>query len=324
MGGAVLAEVVRGGLVESTHTGTYVLLDRDGRVERAAGTPDGLLVPVAASHTGEQRHVDLVEQLLATLTLDVTILRNRPAVPLDPVRATVPGPSAVGAPCSGKHAVMIATCVHSGWPSAGYEVPDHPLQRWLLRAIERLAEARAGVTVFDGCGAPTFSVPLTALARAMRQLVLAEPGSPKRRVAEAMRVHPEVVGGEVRAVARAMRAVPGLLAKDEAGPAHRFRGVRAGRHGRRCAAGEPARVRSSGRRQSADADLDRHGVHRHDRHGGTRPRTSSARCWESRCSVCWPTGSTSSASHPICDRCLLGSSSSRRWAYPSSWEVGDD
>jgi L-asparaginase II len=214
VGGAVLAEVLRGGLVESTHTGTYVLLDRDGRVERTAGTPDELLVLVAASYTGEQRHVDLVEQLLATLTLDVTTLRNRPAVPLDPVRAAVPGPSAVGAPCSGEHASMIATCVHSGWPSAGYEVPDHPLQRWLLRAIERLTGARAGVTVFDGCGAPTFSVPLTALARAMRRRVLAEPGSPERRVADAMRAHPEVVGGEVRAVTRAIRAVPGLLAKD--------------------------------------------------------------------------------------------------------------
>jgi L-asparaginase II len=31
-----------------------------------------------------------------------------------------------------------------------------------------------------------------------------------------MRAHPEVVGGEVRAVTRAMRAVPGLLAKDGA------------------------------------------------------------------------------------------------------------
>ena len=178
MGGAVLAEVVRGGLVESAHTDTYVLLDRDGRVERAARTPDELLVLAVPSHTGEQRHVDLVEQLLATLTLDVTTLRNRPAVPLEPVRAAVPGPSAVGAPCSGKHAAMIATCVHWGWPAAGYEVLDHPLRRWLLRAVERLTGARAGVTVFDGCGAPTFSVPLTALARAMRRLVLAEPGSP--------------------------------------------------------------------------------------------------------------------------------------------------
>jgi L-asparaginase II len=239
---AVLAEVVRGGVVESTHTGTVVLLDADGRVARAAGRPDEPMLPrsalkplqavgmvtagldvapellalAAASHTGEPRHVDLVERLLATVSLPVTALRNKPGVPLDPVRAADPGPSAVGAPCSGKHAAMIATCVCAGWPVEDYQGPDHPLQRWLRREVERLTGTRAGAMVFDGCGAPTFTLPLTALAWAMRLLVLAAPGSPERRVADAMRAHPEVVGGEVRAVTHAMRAVPGLLAKDGA------------------------------------------------------------------------------------------------------------
>jgi L-asparaginase II len=240
--GAVLAEVVRGGLVESTHTGTFVLLDTEGQVVHAAGRPDEPMLPrstlkplqavgmvtagldvtpeflalAAASHTGESRHVDLVERLLTTVSLDVTALRNRPSAPLDPLRATRPGPSTVGSPCSGKHAAMLATCVHASWPVADYQVPDHPLQQWLLREVERLTGARVGATMFDGCGAPTFTVPLTALAQAMRLLVLAAPGSPERRVADAMRAYPEVVSGEVRVVTRAMRAVPGLLAKDGA------------------------------------------------------------------------------------------------------------
>ncbi len=238
----LLAEVVRGGLVESRHTGTVVLLDERGRVSRAAGSPEAMTLPrsalkplqavgmvaagldvspellavAAASHTGEPGHVALVEKLLVSASQDVTALRNNPGPPLDPARAAAPGPSAVLAPCSGKHAAMIATCVAAGWPLDDYPDPGHPLQVRLLREVERLAGTTVGATVFDGCGAPTYALPLTALARAVRLLVLAEPGTPERRVADAVRAHPGTVGGESRAVTQAMRLVPGLLVKDGA------------------------------------------------------------------------------------------------------------
>lgn len=240
--GALLAEVMRGGLVESTHTGSVVLLDPQGRVSHAAGSPEAMSLPrsalkplqavgmvvagldvapellalAAASHTGEPAHVALVERLLRTASVDATALRNIPGLPLDPARAAEAGPSAVVAPCSGKHAAMVATCVAAGWALDDYPDPDHPLQRRLLREVERLAGTPVGATVLDGCGAPTFALPLTALARAARLLVLAGPGTPERRVADAMRAHPATVGGGIRAVTKAMRAVPGLLAKDGA------------------------------------------------------------------------------------------------------------
>jgi len=68
----------------------------------------------------------------------------------------------------------------------------------------------------DGCGAPIAAISLVGLARAFARLVLAEPGSPEHRVAEAMRAHPEMVGGDTRDVTRLMRAVPGLVGKDGA------------------------------------------------------------------------------------------------------------
>jgi L-asparaginase II len=46
--------------------------------------------------------------------------------------------------------------------------------------------------------------------------VTAEPGSRERAVADAMRAHPELVGGVGHDVTRLMQAVPGLLVKDGA------------------------------------------------------------------------------------------------------------
>ncbi len=65
----------------------------------------------------------------------------------------------------------------------------------------------------DGCGAPLFALTLAGLARAFRALVLAVPGTPERRVADAMRAHPEWTSGTSRDERRLMDAVPGLLVK---------------------------------------------------------------------------------------------------------------
>jgi L-asparaginase II len=59
-------------------------------------------------------------------------------------------------------------------------------------------------------------VSLVGLARLYAAVVTAEPGSHERAVADAMRAHPELVGGTGHDVTRLMRAVPGLLVKDGA------------------------------------------------------------------------------------------------------------
>ena len=68
----------------------------------------------------------------------------------------------------------------------------------------------------DGCGAPLFGLTLAGLARAYRTLVLAAPGTPERRVADAMRAYPEWTSGTDRDERRLMIAVPGLLVKSGA------------------------------------------------------------------------------------------------------------
>src|SRR5439155_856524 len=68
-------------------------------------------------------------------------------------------------------------------------------------------------TGVDGCGAPLFALTLAGLARAFRVLVLAAPGTPERRVADAMRAHPKWTSGTSREERKLMDAVPGLLIK---------------------------------------------------------------------------------------------------------------
>ena len=118
--------------------------------------------------------------------------------------------------CSGKHAAMLATCAANGWPTASYTDPAHPLQQAIRHTVEELAGEHSPATGVDGCGAPLFALTLAGLARAFRALVLAEPGAPGRRVADAMRAYPEWTSGTDRDERRLMNAVPGLLLKSGA------------------------------------------------------------------------------------------------------------
>jgi L-asparaginase II len=240
----VLAEVVRSGLVESRHRGVVVMVRPDGTVAGRAGAVDvpmyprssnkpmqaatmlrcglgldgKLLALAAASHSGEDFHVAGVREILAGAGLGEDALRCPPALPLDMAaqRALLRsggGPDPVHMNCSGKHAAMLATCVAAGWPTTGYTDPGHPLQAEIRRAIGRLAAEPVAATGVDGCGAPLFAISLTGLARAFSALVQAGPGSPERRVADAMRAYPEWMSGSHRGERALMEAVPGLLMK---------------------------------------------------------------------------------------------------------------
>jgi L-asparaginase II len=91
----------------------------------------------------------------------------------------------------------------------------HPLQVTLRAAVEDLAGGPVGATGVDGCGAPVFALSLAGLAGAFLRLVSADPETVERRVADAMRAHPEMVSGVDDAAHDTvlMRANPGLLAK---------------------------------------------------------------------------------------------------------------
>lgn len=193
-----VAHVVRGGIVEGVHHGSVVVLAADGSVEFQAGDieaafyprsalkplqavgllraglpplDDPLLALVAASHSGEERHLATARDILALGRLTEGDLRNVPDLPYDPavrdewIRRGL-GPARLAQNCSGKHAAMLLTCRTRDWQLDNYLDPGHPLQRELAAAVADLTgQGIARVTV-DGCGAPLFSVSLHGLTRA--------------------------------------------------------------------------------------------------------------------------------------------------------------
>ena len=243
----VVVEVVRSGFREGEHRGSVVALAADGAPVWVAGDVDSpvfprssnkpfqaaamlrlgldldgqLLALAAASHSGEDFHVDGVRRILAGAGLDEQALRCPPDYPigdaaLEAYLRSGGERARIRMNCSGKHAAMLATCVVNGWPTETYREPDHPLQQGIRSTLEELTGEPVAATGIDGCGAPVLAVSLRAVAHGFGRMVTAEPGSPERRVADAMRAHPEWVGGTGREVTDLMTGVVGLLAKDGA------------------------------------------------------------------------------------------------------------
>ncbi len=248
---AVVSEVWRSGRIESVHLGAAAVTDGEGTLLACAGDPAlatylrsaakpvqleamlrlGLerhvhlepheLAVCAASHGGEARHVEVVQRLLARAGLGEGELRCGAAMPLDPEAAqAVLRSGRAFTPlhnnCSGKHAAMLLTCRANDWPLHTYTRPDHPLQEAIVVAVEELAGVAPGVGV-DGCGVPTFFLPLHAAARMIAKLMeRAESAGEARRVLEAMTRNPWYTSGSRRLPYALMRAVPQLLAKEGA------------------------------------------------------------------------------------------------------------
>lgn len=244
-GDVELARVYRSGLHEGTHVGALVVLDRDasvlwhrGDVSRPVfhrscakpfqavamleagltlATPDLALAP--ASHAGEPEHVARVLAMLDEAGLtehDLTCPLDLPGnqAARDEVIRAGGGPRRVYMNCSGKHAAMLTTCLRAGWPTADLLDPAHPLQRRIRATIERITGSLThDIVGVDGCGAPVFATDLVGLARGFRTLVSAAPGSRERAVADAMRQHPQLVGGSTSGDTLLMTRVPGMLVK---------------------------------------------------------------------------------------------------------------
>ena len=241
----VLAEVVRSGFVESRHRGVVVALAANGTFAFTAGSANApvfprsankplqaaamlraglplegeLLALAAASHSGEDFHAKGVHDILDHAGLTPDDLRCPSALPIDDptarrlIRESDTPESRLRNNCSGKHAAMLVTCIANDWPTDSYLDLQHPLQRQIKKTIEELAREPVAATGVDGCGAPVFALTLGGLARAFRALVLAEPGTPERKVADAMRKFPEWTSGTNRDENRLMAGVPGLLLK---------------------------------------------------------------------------------------------------------------
>ena len=149
-----MAEIVRNGFVEGHHYGSVVALDTDGEVEWSVGTvaepmlarscnkpiqalgmvraglslEPQLLALACASHSGEDFHIDGVRRILAGAGLSEDHLQTPLDYPVDDetrerVIRSGGAKSRIQMNCSGKHAAMLATCVHNGWSLDDYLDP---------------------------------------------------------------------------------------------------------------------------------------------------------------------------------------------------------
>jgi len=207
MANPVIAEVLRGGQVESRHEGAIAVVDADGAlawsvgdihrpvfprsavkaiqalplVESGAadrfGFGDRELALACASHSGEPAHAELAAAMLAMAGLDLTALECGAHWPssqdatVDLARSGAK-PSALHNNCSGKHSGFLCACRQLGLDHRGYVKIGHDYQRLIAATMTEVTGAahtadNAGV---DGCSIPTYAIPLKNLAHGFARM----------------------------------------------------------------------------------------------------------------------------------------------------------
>ena len=251
---AILANVIRGDTVESIHRGHLIAIDGNGEKVLALGSPDTVtffrsackafqalpfitsgacdefgysdeeIALACASHSGEARHVRIAQLMLQRADLTEAHLRCGTHLPFNEKEAermqrTGEYPTQLHNNCSGKHAAMLAMAKHIGADLASYDAIENPVQQAILETIALFSEVpvkkiKIGV---DGCAAPNFALPLSAMARSFLNLISppdsfpASVRSATARLVAAMSNFPELIGGVERLDTMLMQAAPGML-----------------------------------------------------------------------------------------------------------------
>lgn len=241
-----MTEIWRGPFLESAHLGHAVVCDDSGQIVESWGDPDLVVLSrssakmiqalpliesgaadaaglteaqlsfACASHAGMPIHTNMARDWLKSLEMDQTHLRCGSHYPYD--RDTEVAmieahetPCQLHNNCSGKHSGFLTLAKHLG-AGPEYIDPDHPVQKAVLEAFERMTgEASPGFGI-DGCSAPNFASTLHGMARAMALFAASPSGSAQARLHEAMRKHPEYVAGNGHACTELMRACNGKTA----------------------------------------------------------------------------------------------------------------
>jgi L-asparaginase II len=235
-----LAAVRRGGLVESVHRGRLAVFDPRGDEIEALGDPEayvylrssaklfqalplvlsgtadafGLtdeeLAVACASHNAEEPHLAAVRSILEKAGLSEDDLQSGAHLPMyepaaDELVCKGEQPRPIHGNCSGKHAGMLAVCVHEGYETLDYRDSGHPLQRRILGLIAEVCgvEEDEVLVAGDNCGVPAFALPLRSFATGLARTATGD-GLPDRlayaalRLRDAMRSYPFMVAGTGR------------------------------------------------------------------------------------------------------------------------------
>ncbi len=250
----ILAKVIRGDTVESIHRGHIIVVDGEGNTIAQMGDPSTVtfyrsaskpfqamplitsgaadafgfseeeIALACASHSGEARHVRIAELMLERIGLSEAYLRCGTHLPFyekeaERMQRAGEYPNQLHNNCSGKHAAMLAVAKHLDADLESYEDFDHPVQKAILSAVAEFAEiSRDEIALaVDGCAAPNFAVPVSAMARSFLNLVSPPESfdqassSAAGRIVSAMTKFPELIGGTERLDTMLMQAAEGRI-----------------------------------------------------------------------------------------------------------------
>jgi L-asparaginase II len=227
-----VVEVLRNGSVESIHRGSIAVVDRNGNrlffwgdfdfptimrscakpfqalplIESGAadhfGLTDEELAIATGSISGQDFQEAAVRSILKKIGLNESALQcgtHRPFHSPTAKRLEKEGKKAgpLRNSCAGKHAGILATCVFKNWPLETYTQLSHPIQRWIFEKVSEFTGVKANQIQIstDGCGLPTFQVPLKNLALSFARLTVRDESGISRLMACACQ-YPEMVAGE--------------------------------------------------------------------------------------------------------------------------------
>ena len=203
----ILAEVTRGGIVESRHRGIVAIMNPKGELvgewgdSNMACFPRSAMKPFQAmssletgafdafqltprelalhcsSHSGEPAHVRLVDEWLKKIGLDEQALDCGCQTPFwvmhdwSRVKES-PVPSPLCNNCSGKHAGFLTAAMHLTGNSQNYLSCEHVVQQNVMGLLAQLSAVPAGEFTIgiDGCSAPVYALPIRSFANALAKL----------------------------------------------------------------------------------------------------------------------------------------------------------
>jgi L-asparaginase II len=243
----IIAEVTRGGIVESRHTGAFAVVNGEGKIVKSAGDFASPIFPRSAikafqcvplidsgaadhfgfteeeialacsSHNGEPEHVRVARSMLQKAGENEDHYECGSHWPSetharhDLVRAGSE-PSQVHNNCSGKHAGMLALSRQLGADPKDYVKIEHPVQQAVAKAIADYCDVDVEILTWgiDGCSVPTWAYPLSNMALGFAKLTETPTG---KRIIAAVRKHPFMVAGTNRFDTKLMQAVPRVFVK---------------------------------------------------------------------------------------------------------------
>lgn len=250
----ILSKVIRGETIESIHRGHLIVVDGDLNTVYQLGEPETIafwrsaakafqtipfltsgtantfgfteeeIALACASHAGEAFHTKLVQKMLERSSSKESGLLCGSHLPFHKKTAEQmirdgEQPSQLHNNCSGKHAAMIASAKHTGHDARDYISLENPIQKAIFETVSFFIDIpvnkiKIGI---DGCSAPTFAIPISAMARGFAKLI----NPPENfddvlkkacsRIVSAKIRHPELIGGSTQLDTQIMQALKGRV-----------------------------------------------------------------------------------------------------------------